>query len=104
MTDIKTAKVFKRADYSVFEMTVRELGKSASIVCEALGYAPGSWKSWEVDKKMPQVAAIACEALRRRVNGEAKGLKVWLVKTTTQSQADTIAAMCRGLNVEFTDI
>ena len=96
-------KIFKRAEYSIFELTLRELGKAPSEVCEALGYAPGTWVGWKTDGKIPQVAAIACEALRRR-QSRAGDSTTWLVKCTSTAHSNAIEALCKGLGCEFVNI
>src|ERR1700722_17594058 len=86
------SRVFKKVEYLSFETTVRELGKSRKEICEAIGYAPNSWVRWKSEGKMPQVVAIACEALRRRQGNSREG-QVWLVKTQSKAHSDAIEAL-----------
>ena len=93
---------YKRVDYSIFLETCRDLGKTEAEVCTAIGYSESVYNKWLHDKKMPQVAAIACEALRRR-NGKAEA-SVYLVKCLTKDQAHAIEALARGLGIEYVNV
>lgn len=102
MTEQPT-KTFKKVEISVFETTCRELNQEPGIVCQALGYSSHTFNGWRSEGKMPQVAAIACEALRRRHTPRDEG-RTWLVKCLSKSHSDAIEAICRGLGVEYVNI
>lgn len=100
-TSTPMKKLFQKADYSVFEETCQALGKSSTEVCDALGYSSNAWVEWKKEGKMPRVAAIACEGIRRR-NGLSD--RVYLVKVTTKDQENALQALFKGLGVEFVNV
>ena len=94
-------KTFQTSEYGVFTETCAALGKSESELCEALGYNPATWSGWKTSGKIPRVAAIACEGVRRRAG---IGEKTFVLKTQTKPQRDALEAMARGLGIEIIEI
>lgn len=94
---------YQKSMYSVFENAVKLLGVQEGALAEELGFHRTAFHEWKKTGQFPKVAALACEGLIRR-QGQPDGATVFLVKTSTRQEADTIQAVCKGLNVEFVSV
>lgn len=64
-------KTYQKADAVIFMETAQALGLSETRLSEELGYTENAGREWINKGQMPKVAALACEALRRRVGAKA---------------------------------
>ncbi len=81
MTPKTKQKIFQTTDATVFTETCKALSMNAAALCTALGYSSNSSHAWTKSGTMPKVAAIACEALRKRLGtpGDAVGKSLVVV-------------------------
>lgn len=78
----KSTRVFKQVSFEIFKNAAAKLGLQWADLAEALGYSRTAHLKWEEDKRLPAVAALACEALIRRHGNSAKGdVRYQLLKT-----------------------
>lgn len=81
-TEKKPTRVFKQVSFEVFKNAAAKLAMQWADLAEALGYSRSAHIKWEEDKRLPAVAALACEALIRRQGNSAKGdVRYQLLKT-----------------------
>lgn len=89
-------------EYSVFEATVTALGVTPSTLCAELGYDSSSYHNWRKKGKMPKVAAVACEGLRRRL--QQHKVTILIVECTTATHLSTIKAVATGLGASVKEL
>ena len=58
----------KKVSFQIFLDTAERFEMAPGALCEALGYSRGSHNAWRINNKMPKVASLACEGLKRRNN------------------------------------
>lgn len=94
-------KQYSKVDYSIFEATLTALDMKPTPLCQLLGYHGVAWSNWKKEGKIPKVAGLACEGLRRR-NGASD--KVLLIHTASQPQRDMLRTVAKGLGLEVKEI
>lgn len=91
-------------DISVFHTTVKGLNITEAQLATELGYSDSGWRSWQSTGKMPKVAALACEALRRRQAPNGNKNTLMLARVTSQDTLLAVKALLKALSVEFTEL
>ena len=100
----KMSKVFNRAPYQIFHETMEALQMTSTELATTLGYSSTAGSGWKKDDKIPQVAALACEALKRRA-GLSTQCTVLLVTVPPNQLHATISVLdalnCKSTKVEL---
>jgi hypothetical protein len=97
----RKGKNYKRAPYAYFKETAEQLGIRESELAGQLGYSPTNASTWRGAGKIPEVAKLACEALRRRHKGNGAFNKELMVAQVPKAQRDVFITMARALGVDL---
>ena len=87
----------QKALYSTFLQTAKDLAITREELSERLGYASNAHCDWQKSGGMPQVANIACQALR--ASTPIPKDTIFLIRT--EDKAEALTAVLRALSLKF---
>jgi hypothetical protein len=100
---VRAPKNFRKGNLEEFLGFAKALHISPRALAEQIGYSPTAYNGWAEEGTLPLVASLAAKGLVAQAKQEAIGKEViFLVRAANHK--DTLVALFKGLNVEFTSI